>query len=232
MTTFLLVPGAWHGAWVWRGVADRLARAGHRPLPLTLTGLADRRHLLSDAVDLDTHIGDIVEAASFAEADDLVLVAHSYGGFPATGAADRIADRLRGLVFLDASIAIDGSSAIELRNASLPARAIEVTPGVPIPPLPAEAFGVEGAQARRVAAMMTPHPWATYTQPITLTGAFESVPYKHFVRATRYEAPYFDAAYEHAATDPTWTAERRDIGHDMMLIDPDWTTGVILGAAA
>jgi pimeloyl-ACP methyl ester carboxylesterase len=231
VTTFLLVPGAWHGGWVWREVADQLTRAGHRPLCLTLTGLADRRHLLSDAVDLDTHIDDIVEAARFAESDDLVVVAHSYGGVPATGAADRLADRLSGLVFLDASIAEDGRSAIDLRNAHTPAHPIKVSVGVPIPPLPAAAFGLEGTQARRVDQLLTPQPWATYTQPISLTGAFESVARKHYVRATRYDAAYFDAAYEHAAADSSWTAERHPIGHDMMLIDPRWTAQVILAAS-
>jgi pimeloyl-ACP methyl ester carboxylesterase len=231
MTTFLLVPGAWHGGWVWREVADLLTTAGHRPLCLTLTGLADRRHLLSDAVDLDTHIDDIVEAALFAETDDLVLVAHSYGGVPATGAADRIAERFRALVFLDATIAENGRSAIDLRNAQTPTHPVEVTAGVPIPPLPAEVFGLEGVQARRVDRLLTAQPWATYTQPISLTGEFESIERKHYVRAFRYEAAYFDASYERAAADPSWTTERRDIGHDMMLIDPHWTAQVILATS-
>ena len=42
---FVLVPGAWCGAWCWTLVAPRLAAAGFRVYSLSLTGLADRRHL-------------------------------------------------------------------------------------------------------------------------------------------------------------------------------------------
>lgn len=45
MTTFILVPGMWLGAWAWRDVSRRLRDAGHESYPLSLTGLADRAHL-------------------------------------------------------------------------------------------------------------------------------------------------------------------------------------------
>jgi len=181
MTTFLLVPGVWHGGWVWSEVAGLLTMVGHRPLCLTLTGLADR-----------------------------------------------IADRFRALVFFDAMIAENGRSAIDLRNAQTLTHPVEVTASLPVPPLLAEVFGLEGAQAQRVDRLLTSQPWATYTQLISLTGAFESIGRKHYVRALRYDAAYLDTSYERAAADPSWTTERRDIGHDMMLIDPHWTAQVIL----
>jgi hypothetical protein len=57
--TFVLVPGAFCGAWYWRRVSDRLGKQGHKVYPLTLAGLADRSHLLSKHINLDTHITDI-----------------------------------------------------------------------------------------------------------------------------------------------------------------------------
>ena len=45
--TFVLVHGAWHGGWCWRRVSERLVAAGHRVFTPTLTGLADRAHLLT-----------------------------------------------------------------------------------------------------------------------------------------------------------------------------------------
>src|SRR5436853_6758183 len=56
--TFVLVHGAWHGGWCWRRVADLLEAKGHKVYTPTLTGLADRSHLLSKDVILDTHIAD------------------------------------------------------------------------------------------------------------------------------------------------------------------------------
>ena len=52
--TFVLVGGAFYGAWCWRRVSDRLEKQGHKAYALTLTGLADRSHLLSNDIDLDT----------------------------------------------------------------------------------------------------------------------------------------------------------------------------------
>src|SRR5580658_6360224 len=59
MATFVLVHGAWHGAWCWRRVARLLGRSGHEVFTPTLTGLAERSHLLTPEIGLDTHILDV-----------------------------------------------------------------------------------------------------------------------------------------------------------------------------
>ena len=56
---FVLVHGSWHGGWCWRRVADRLEKRGHKVFAPTLTGLGERVHLLTPAVDLDTHVTDV-----------------------------------------------------------------------------------------------------------------------------------------------------------------------------
>src|SRR6478752_7612174 len=58
--TYVLIHGAWHGGWCWRRVADLLEAKGHKVYAPTLTGVADRSHLLSKSITLDTHIADIV----------------------------------------------------------------------------------------------------------------------------------------------------------------------------
>src|SRR5213596_3206674 len=75
--TFVLVHGAWHGGWCWRRVADLLEAKGHKVYTPTLTGLADRSHLLSKDVILDTHIADIVNLFKWEDLKDVCLVAHS-----------------------------------------------------------------------------------------------------------------------------------------------------------
>ncbi|HTG11511.1 MAG TPA: alpha/beta hydrolase, partial [Candidatus Eisenbacteria bacterium] len=60
MATFVLVPGAWLGGWCWRQVAGQLRSAGHDAVAITLTGVAERAHLLTAAVGLDTHVDDVV----------------------------------------------------------------------------------------------------------------------------------------------------------------------------
>ncbi len=60
--TFMLVHGAWHGAWVWQQVARILRSQGHTVYTPTLTGLGERASLLSGSVTLDTFIDDIEQA--------------------------------------------------------------------------------------------------------------------------------------------------------------------------
>jgi pimeloyl-ACP methyl ester carboxylesterase len=106
MATYVLVAGNWLGGWAWADVTSRLRAAGHDVHPVTLTGLGDRVHLASPEVDLDTHVTDIVHTIEYADLTDVILVGHSYGGFPVTAAADRLAadgtaNRLAHLVYVD-----------------------------------------------------------------------------------------------------------------------------------
>ena len=87
MTTYVLVSGMWLGGWAWHGVTTALRGNGHEVFPLTLTGVADRSHLLGPGVDLDTHIEDIVRLVEIEDLRDMVLVGHSYGGVVVTGSS-------------------------------------------------------------------------------------------------------------------------------------------------
>jgi pimeloyl-ACP methyl ester carboxylesterase len=108
--TFILVPGAFCGAWCWRRVSDRLEKQGHKVYSLSLTGLGDRSHLLSKDINLDTHIADIANLVEWEDLADICLVAWSYGGFPASGALERIGNRVSSIVWVDAFKPADGQS--------------------------------------------------------------------------------------------------------------------------
>jgi hypothetical protein len=61
MTTFVLVPGAWKGAWAFEAVVPLLERAGHTVHALTLTGLRpDDDNATVATADLDTHADDVL----------------------------------------------------------------------------------------------------------------------------------------------------------------------------
>ena len=94
MTTFVLVHGAWHGGWCWKRVAKHLRSQGHEVHTPSLSGLAERSHLMTRLVNLETHILDIVNLFHWEELSEVVLCGHSYGGMVITGAADRVAGRL------------------------------------------------------------------------------------------------------------------------------------------
>ena len=106
--TFVLITGAWHGGWAWRPVAQHLRAAGHRVLTPTLPGLHDgddpTLHSLADVVDA------IVTLVETEDLYDVTLVGHSWGGYPITGAAPRLAGRLRKLVYWSAFVPAEGRS--------------------------------------------------------------------------------------------------------------------------
>ena len=112
--TFVLVHGATAGAWEWKRTGQFLADDGHTVYRATLTGLGEREHLNSTEVDLQTHINDVVNLILFEDLHDVVLTGHSYGGMVVTGVMDRIPERLRHVVFLDAAVPGDGQSLWDL----------------------------------------------------------------------------------------------------------------------
>ena len=112
--TFVLIPGSWCGAWCWKPVAERLRRAGHDVHPLSLTGLAERSHLLSDRITLETHVMDVINLIRHNDMRDVVLVGHSYAGVILTVVADRIPQFLRHIVYLDAMVPLPGECAMDM----------------------------------------------------------------------------------------------------------------------
>jgi len=108
--TFVLVHGAWGGGWAWKEVDRLLTADGHKIYRPTLTGLGEKVHLASRDINLTTHINDIVNVILFEDLHDVVLMGHSYGGMVITGVMDRVPDRIKRVVFLDAMAPNDGES--------------------------------------------------------------------------------------------------------------------------
>src|SRR5258708_17491302 len=110
-STFVLIPGAWHGAWAWRPVARRLRVAGHQAVTLTMPGLADGDDptglRLQDAVDR------IVTEVELRDLAHVTLVAHSWGGYPMTGAAHRLVRRLSKVIYYNAFVPPRGKSTLD-----------------------------------------------------------------------------------------------------------------------
>src|SRR5271157_3572081 len=108
--TFVLVHGAWHGGWCYSRVRKILARQGHEVFTPTLPGLGEHAHLFSPAINASTHIEDVARLIEIENLSNVILVGHSYGGLVITGVADRVAERIAALVYIDAFVGEDGKS--------------------------------------------------------------------------------------------------------------------------
>jgi pimeloyl-ACP methyl ester carboxylesterase len=231
--TFVLVHGAWHGGWCWRRVADRLNPGGHAVFTPTLTGLGERSHLLSAGIDLKTHIADVVNVIKWEGLTGVVLCGHSYGGMVISGVAERAADAIRSIVFLDAFVPKNGEAVRDLTGPAVKeAAAAAMQRGdIVIPPRPAEAFGVNAADRAWVDRLCVGQPIGTFTEKIALTGAAGRIARKSYIRAASYANPGFDLALAAAKADPSWHTYAVPCGHDVMIDAPDRLTEILLEAA-
>jgi pimeloyl-ACP methyl ester carboxylesterase len=219
MTTYVLVPGACHGAWCFDDLAEALRAQGHRVLAITLTGIAERAHLLHAGVNLETHIADVLAELAVHDVSDAVLVGHSYGGMVITAVADRIPQQVDSLVYLDAFVPRDGESCWTLTTDEQREWYTGVDDsGYGVPPLP---FFDSRATA---------HPLASLMQPIRLTGDLSRFRRRVYVYATRWqgESP-FATTFDRVRRDPSWTTHVLDGAHNLMRDCPGDLLRILLG---
>src|ERR1700743_2679465 len=160
--TFVLVHGTWHGGWCWRRVADALERKGHKVYAPSLTGVADRSHLLTKDVNLTTHANDVANLIKWEDLRDVILVGHSSAGFVITQAAEEIGPAVASIVYLDAFVPQPGDNLISFANPG-PRKALEdaVARGdLVAKPIPAKAFNVNEKDQAWVDSKCTAHPLA------------------------------------------------------------------------
>ncbi len=234
LRTFVLVHGSWHGGWCWRRVADRLEKRGHKVFAPTLTGLGERVHLLTPAVDLDTHITDVVNLIKFEGLQNIVLVGHSYAGCVISGVAEQMLPAISSIVFIDAFLPGSGERMLDLTPANLRAAALEAQAkgDASRPIVPAAAFLVDEKDRDWVNSKLTPQPLGPTFTPNKFTGARDKVAKKTYIRAVDYPQPAFDKWLAQCKADPTWrTFGIEKCGHDIMVDRPDELTEVLIGTA-
>jgi pimeloyl-ACP methyl ester carboxylesterase len=168
-----------------------LREAGHGVHAVTLTGDGERAHLRHPAIDLQTHIDDVLGLIDAEELDDVVLVGHSYGGMPVTGAADRLLSRgpglIRRLVYVDAMVPLPGEGWGDAHSPDIVAArtaAARANDFALPPPDPAE-FGLEGADREWLLRRQVPHPFGPYRDPLHFDAARWATVPRTFIDCTQ-----------------------------------------------
>lgn len=226
---FVLVHGGWHGGWCWREVQERLRALGHRVFAPTLTGLGERRHLIDAVTGPETHVDDVCNVIRFEDLQDVALVGHSYGGMIITGVASRIADRIAGLVYVDAFVPTrSGQATNAMAN---PERVKEIEKSIQSDGTIA-ASGIERwtADPEKIAwlkTMCTPHPAACFGNGVELSGAERKIRNRLFVLAERHKPSNFWQFYDRYKDNPDWQVEVLDCLHDVMIEMPAELSGLL-----
>jgi pimeloyl-ACP methyl ester carboxylesterase len=229
MATFVIVHGGWGGGWEWTPVARRLRDRGHEVFTPTLTGLGEREHIRPAEVTLSDHVDDVLATIDFEQLDDVMLCGHSYGGMVVTGVADRIPDRIRLLVYLDAFAPRDGESLHDLIPDFIDAlRAAAEERGDGRGPHPEELLPSEetlGEDAVRYAQRVRPQSIATMTERARLTGGVDRVP-RAYVECTGYGDSIMGPFAARARAEG-WLYRELATEHDLHLFDLEATAAVL-----
>jgi pimeloyl-ACP methyl ester carboxylesterase len=223
--TYVLVHGAYHGAWCWKGVAARLRALGHEVYTPTLTGLGERSHLIGFRPTLETFIEDVAQVIRYEDLADVVLVGHSFTGSVVSALADRMPEKLAHLVYLDAQVLLSGQAPAD----TAPPAAIETykqraqaSGYLSIPPGPVESFGiVDPDMAEWVRARVTPHPYQTYFDRLELKHPLGNGLPATYIAVTAPLFPNTAHSRKVAREQPGWNYLEIPTAHDAMLLAPD-----------
>lgn len=199
-----------------------MASSGHAFFTPTYTGLGERSHLATPAVDLETHVEDLLQVLHCEDLHDVVLVGHSYGGMVATGVADRARDRISQLVYLDAFVPEQGQSLSDLVPAEQRERTrAAVTKGdgwrVPPNPTPSDTAPEDLAW---IAERRVPQPLRCFEQPLVFAHGDLRLP-RSYIRAIRTAHSPFAKFGERAQREPGWRYYEIDATHSPHVTAPE-----------
>ena len=216
-STFLLVHGAWGGGWGFTPMAGEMRRRGHRVFTPTMTGLGERSHLFDGGINLSTHIEDICNVIKYERLKDFVLAGHSYGGMVITGVADRYADRIRSIVYIDAFLPENGKSLFDYTSEATTARLADAGDrhggfGMS-PPGPWVLPGVSEEERAEIEALRGPQPLASCVEKIRLTGAGDRIKNRLYIFAGNYTPTPFRQMYDRVRSQPGWKTAELNCGH-------------------
>jgi hypothetical protein len=246
MANFILVHGAWHGAWCWRRVSDALVRAGHRAHAVTLTGLGERAHLLSSSITLETHITDVMATPSRPKSwirgpGRAFLCRHAGHG---RGGPHARAN-LKHLVYVDAVVPRPGeswSSTHASTTRQMRLAAARDSADYSFPPPDPSVFGLAAQDHAWVQRRQTPHPGHTYEAPLHFDPVRVGTVARTFVNCTRPPLATIDVIRGRVNDPKFWDGQwthgaglQRTVelltGHDPMISSPESLTSVLLDCA-
>jgi pimeloyl-ACP methyl ester carboxylesterase len=188
----------------------------------TLTGLGERAHLLSPDVGLHTHVADIVGVLRYRDLTKVILVGHSYGGTVITAVAERVPDRLSGLVYLDASVPRDGESNNDVigpkMTADLRLAAHDGGEGWRVPPAAYVVAPLSDAIRPWVEARLMPRPLRAFEEKVLLRSDAAAALPRAFLRTSLQSALY--EALTNRARAAGWYCRDLKGGHYAMLTEP------------
>ena len=215
--TYVFIPGGWHGAWTYDPIIKRMGLLKRKCIALTLPGLEAKPKNQNKPINLDTHIQFVIDFLKRKNSTDVILCGHSYAGLVITGVADKIPEKIYGLVYIDAYAAENGDSCWSLTSDAY--RNLFVTgagkDGLTVDNPP-------GKDSRR-----RPHPLASFMQNVRLNGNHRKIHNRAFIFLSGWAGTPFFKQYENLKKSKCWHVETIQSVHNVMKEHPDELTNVL-----
>ena len=217
MAKFLLIHGSWHGGWVWDRLLSILEERGHDVWAPTLVGLAERGIEASSETGLATHVDQIAEWILSTDQSKLIVVGHSYAGLVLVGVAERAADFISHLVFLDALVPDHGQSAFDLvpgLEAGFRQAMRSTGSKFLVPPMSPQEMGVTNpVDVEWMETLLTPMPILTHLEKVDAPQRRASKIPSTYIHCLQFGLARFAAS----ARRDGWQVFDVDAGHDVMV---------------
>ena len=229
---FLLIHGAWHGGWVWNEISEILRYQRYSVSTPTLTGLGEKKHLLSSKITIETFIEDVVNHIIFENLNNIILVGHSFAGSVISGVADRLKDRIQKLIYFDAMILTDGQKPFDITPKETVEQRIELAKkfgnNISIPAPSADAFGVfDIKKSLLLEEKLTPHPLSAFQSKLVLKNEVGNGIPLSYIFCTKPVYKSLESSRE-VVHKMKWPIFELNAGHDAMLTHPKETLNLLM----
>ncbi len=229
---FLLIHGAWHGGWVWNEISEILRYQRYSVSTPTLTGLGEKKHLLSSKITIETFIEDVVNHIIFENLSNIILVGHSFAGSVISGVADRLKDRIQKLIYFDAMILIDGQKPFDITPKETVEQRIELAKkfgnNISIPAPSADAFGVfDIKKSLLLEEKLTPHPLSAFQSKLILKNEVGNGIPLSYIFCTKPVYKSLESSRE-VVRKMKWPIFELNAGHNAMLTHPKETLNLLM----
>ncbi|NLZ18476.1 MAG: alpha/beta hydrolase [Desulfobulbaceae bacterium] len=230
MATFVLVHGAFQGAWVWQKVSILLQEQGHIVHTPTLTNCGYLFTKNRVDIDLGSYIADISRYLEFEDINDCVLAGHSYSGMICGAVMMQLPQRIRQMVFIDAMIPESGCSFADIAGEPfqqmLQRNRMEHDQ---VKPWPVEVFGVGPDDAPWFTTRLRPFPLQAFHSPFP--GDFDpTILPASLITCTKTASPFIRAMAAKAAR-YSWPVDVLDSGHCPMVTNPEDLAAILASRA-
>ncbi len=209
---YVIVHGAWGGSWAFKKTDSLLTAKGCKVYRPCLTGQGEKVHLASPEINLTTHINDVVNMILFEDLKNVVLVGHSYGGMVISGVADRLPQRIKKTIYLDAFVPNDGESVKSMKDTAAWSR---------IEKMVRAGFMVPEWLTPNIVPGDVPQSVKTFTEPISLKNPLAlQIPSVYILTVDKGKKPEEDDFAKHAdrAKNRKWTVLVMEANHN-----PQWS---------